>query len=52
MPNPAPFQRALELIHLEPPDAIFVGDDAEWDVIGAKNAGRCVQCFSDRLPHR
>src|SRR5687767_12976122 len=38
-PNPAPFQRALELIHVAPADAIFVGDDARWDVIGAQNAG-------------
>jgi len=38
-PNPAPFQRALELIHVAPADAIFVGDDARWDLIGAQNAG-------------
>jgi putative hydrolase of the HAD superfamily len=38
-PNPAPFRRALELIHVAPADAIFVGDDARWDVIGAQNAG-------------
>jgi putative hydrolase of the HAD superfamily len=38
-PNPAPFQRALELIHIAPADAIFVGDDARWDLIGAQNAG-------------
>jgi putative hydrolase of the HAD superfamily len=38
-PNPAPFQRALELIHVARADAIFVGDDARWDLIGAQNAG-------------
>ena len=38
-PNAAPFQRALELIHAAPADAIFVGDDARWDLIGAQNAG-------------
>ena len=38
-PNPAPFQRALELIHVAPADAIFVGDDALWDLIGARNVG-------------
>jgi len=38
-PNPASFRRALELIHVAPEDAIFVGDDARWDVIGAQNAG-------------
>ncbi|HEY1302450.1 MAG TPA: HAD family hydrolase [Vicinamibacterales bacterium] len=38
-PNPAPFQRALELIHVAPADAIFVGDDARWDLLGARNAG-------------
>jgi len=38
-PHPAPFQRALELIQIAPADAIFVGDDARWDLIGAQNAG-------------
>lgn len=38
-PNSAPFQRALELIQVAPADAIFVGDDPRWDVIGAQNAG-------------
>jgi putative hydrolase of the HAD superfamily len=38
-PNPAPFRRALELIQVAPSDAIFVGDDPRWDVIGAQNAG-------------
>jgi len=38
-PNPAPFQRALELVHVAPADAIFLGDDPRWDVIGAQNAG-------------
>jgi putative hydrolase of the HAD superfamily len=38
-PNAAPFHRALELLHVAPAEAIFVGDDARWDVIGAQNAG-------------
>jgi putative hydrolase of the HAD superfamily len=38
-PNPAPFQRALELLQVAPADTMFVGDDARWDVIGARNAG-------------
>ena len=38
-PNPAPFQRALEMVNVAPVDAIFVGDDARWDLIGAQNAG-------------
>ena len=38
-PNPAPFHRALELIQVTPADAICVGDDARWDLIGAQNAG-------------
>jgi putative hydrolase of the HAD superfamily len=50
-PNPAPFQRALELIHVAPADAIFVGDDARWDVIGAQNAGlRPVLLRSSLVP--
>jgi putative hydrolase of the HAD superfamily len=38
-PNPAPFQRALEMINVAPVDALFVGDDARWDLLGAQNAG-------------
>src|SRR5262249_45082446 len=38
-PNPAPFHRALALLRVAPANAVFVGDDARWDVIGAQNAG-------------
>jgi putative hydrolase of the HAD superfamily len=38
-PNPAPFNRALELLQVAPHDAIFVGDDVRWDLVGAQNAG-------------
>ena len=49
-PNPAPFQRALELLEVVPAEAIFVGDDARWDVIGAQNAG--YGRFSSGRPQR
>ncbi|MFO7650332.1 MAG: HAD-IA family hydrolase, partial [bacterium] len=35
-PAPEPFQRALELLEVEPPEAIMVGDWAERDMVGAK----------------
>jgi putative hydrolase of the HAD superfamily len=38
-PHAAPFNRALELLQVAPRDAMFVGDDPRWDVIGAQNAG-------------
>jgi putative hydrolase of the HAD superfamily len=38
-PHAAPFRRALELLAIAPSDAIFVGDDPRWDVVGARNAG-------------
>ena len=38
-PHRAPFDRALALLNVAPPDAVFVGDDPRWDVAGAKNAG-------------
>jgi putative hydrolase of the HAD superfamily len=38
-PNPAPFNRALELLQVAPQDALFVGDDVRWDLVGAQNAG-------------
>jgi len=38
-PNPAPFNRALELLQVAPHDALFVGDDARWDLVGAQGAG-------------
>jgi putative hydrolase of the HAD superfamily len=38
-PAPEPFQRALELLEVEPPEAIMVGDWAERDMVGAKEIG-------------
>lgn len=38
-PDPAPFRRALELLDVEPHEALMVGDWPERDVVGAKAAG-------------
>ena len=38
-PHPAPFERALTLLDVIAGEALFVGDDHRWDVLGAKNAG-------------
>jgi putative hydrolase of the HAD superfamily len=38
-PHRAPFDCALSLLSVEPSEAIFVGDDHRWDVVGAQNAG-------------
>jgi putative hydrolase of the HAD superfamily len=38
-PHRAPFDRALALLDVAPADAVFVGDDPRWDVIGAQTAG-------------
>jgi putative hydrolase of the HAD superfamily len=38
-PHPAPIRRALEALNVSAQDAIFVGDDARWDVLGALAAG-------------
>lgn len=38
-PHRAPFDRALSLLDVAPADALFVGDDPRWDIIGAQNAG-------------
>jgi putative hydrolase of the HAD superfamily len=38
-PHRAPFDRALSLLAVAPTDAVFVGDDDRWDVVGAQNAG-------------
>jgi putative hydrolase of the HAD superfamily len=35
----APFDRALSLLDVVPADALFVGDDHRWDIVGAQNAG-------------
>lgn len=38
-PHPAPLERALSLLRVSPSDAVFVGDDPHWDVVGAEQAG-------------
>jgi putative hydrolase of the HAD superfamily len=38
-PHRAPFDRALALLDVVPADAVFVGDDPRWDIVGAQNAG-------------
>ena len=38
-PHRAPFDRALSLLDVAPTDALFVGDDHRWDIVGAQNAG-------------
>jgi HAD superfamily hydrolase (TIGR01509 family) len=38
-PHRAPFDRALALLDVTPAEALFVGDDHRWDVVGARNAG-------------
>jgi putative hydrolase of the HAD superfamily len=37
-PHRAPFDRALSLLEVAPADALFVGDDHRWDIVGAQNA--------------
>ena len=38
-PHRAPFDHALSLLNVRPHEALFVGDDHRWDIIGAQNAG-------------
>ena len=38
-PHPAIFQAALRCLELEPEETVFVGDDLEADIAGAKRAG-------------
>jgi FMN phosphatase YigB (HAD superfamily) len=38
-PHRAPFDRALALLEVHAADAVFVGDDPHWDVVGAEQAG-------------
>ena len=37
-PHRAPFERALSLVGVGPAEALFVGDDPRWDVVGAQGA--------------
>jgi putative hydrolase of the HAD superfamily len=38
-PHPAPFYRALEHLSVAASEAVFVGDDPRWDVVGAERVG-------------
>lgn len=38
-PAPEPFEKALELLGVEPQEAVMVGDWAERDILGAKEIG-------------
>ena len=38
-PNPEPFKRVLEQLHIKPSEALMVGDWAERDVVGASQVG-------------
>lgn len=38
-PSPKPFQRALEMLGIDPGEALMIGDWPERDVIGAKQVG-------------
>lgn len=38
-PSPVPFRKALELLQVEPHEALMVGDWAERDVVGAAQVG-------------
>ncbi len=38
-PHPAIFQAALNCLNVQPQEAVFVGDDPEADIVGAKAAG-------------
>lgn len=38
-PHPTPFQRALAHLEVPASEAIFVGDDPRWDVLGAERVG-------------
>jgi putative hydrolase of the HAD superfamily len=38
-PSPVPFRRALELLQVQPREAVMVGDWAERDMVGAAQVG-------------
>lgn len=38
-PHPAIFQHALDCLEVDPDEAVFVGDDFEADIVGAKRVG-------------
>lgn len=50
-PAPAPFERALSQLAVSPQEAVFVGDDPQWDVAGARSAGMPCILFDPREVH-
>ena len=38
-PSPVPFRKALDLLNIQPHEAIMVGDWAERDMVGAAKVG-------------
>src|SRR6476659_1821711 len=49
-PHRAPFDRALSLLDVAPADALFVGNDHRWDIVGAQNAGLRPVLFESGVP--
>jgi putative hydrolase of the HAD superfamily len=50
-PHPAPFHRALKDLSVAASEAVFVGDDPRWDVLGAERVGlRPVLLAPDGVP--
>ena len=49
-PHRAPFDRALSLFEVAPADALFVGDDHRWDIVGAQNAGLRAVLLESEVP--
>ena len=49
-PHRAPFDRALSLLEVAPTDALFVGDDHRWDIVGAQNAGLRPVLLESAMP--
>lgn len=49
-PHRAPFDRALALLEAAPAEALFVGDDHRWDIVGARNAGIGPVLIESELP--
>lgn len=48
-PHRAPFDRALSLLEVVAAEALFVGDDHRWDVVGAQAAGLRPVLLASRL---
>src|SRR5262249_8358220 len=51
-PHRAPFDRALSLLEVAPADALFVGGDHRWDIVGAQNAGLRPVLLESDVPKR